>query len=120
MALVELLVPLILLALLVSGVWLLRNWLISSSGGQLPARHRAELAQSIARARWAPAHDEVDGTTRVLVRRSYTGLDGFPAVLEERVLETFPASDPAWEVLFTEAMSKARFRCEYLNSEDSA
>jgi hypothetical protein len=35
------------------------------------------------------------------------------------VLETFPAGDPAWEALFTEAMSKARFRCSYLNAEES-
>ena len=66
-----------------------------------------------------PAHDEVDGVTRVLLRRTYTGLDGRPAVLEERVLETFPAQDPAWEALFTEAMSRARFRCAYLNAEES-
>jgi hypothetical protein len=77
------------------------------------------LAAAIGQARWAPAHDEVDGTTRVLVRRAYTGLDGRPVVLEERVLETFPAQDPAWEGLFTEAMSKARFRCSYLNAEES-
>jgi hypothetical protein len=56
----------------------------------------------------------------VLLRRTYTGLDGRPAVLEERVLETFPAQDPAWEALFTEAMSRARFRCAYLNAEESA
>ena len=86
----------------------------------LPARRRAELAAAVERARWAPAHDEVDGTTRVLLRRTYTGLDGLPVVLEERVLETFPAQDPAWEALFTEAMSKARFRCEYLNAEEGA
>jgi hypothetical protein len=40
-------------------------------------------------------------------------------VLEERVLETFPAQDAAWEALFTEAMSRARFRCTYLNAEES-
>jgi hypothetical protein len=34
------------------------------------------------------------------------------------VLETFPAQDPAWEARFTEAMSKARFRCSYLNTEE--
>ena len=84
----------------------------------LPARQRAELASAIAQARWAPAHDEVDGLTRVLVRRSYTGLDGRPEVLDERVLETFPAQDPAWEARFTEAMSTARYRCAYLNAEE--
>ena len=84
----------------------------------LPPRDRAELAAAIAQARWTPAHDEVDGTTRVLVRRTYTGLDGQPVVLEERVLETFPAQDPAWEARFTEAMSRARFRCGYLNAEE--
>ena len=66
-----------------------------------------------------PGHDEVDGVTRVLVRRIYTGLDGRPAVLEERVLETFSAQDPAWEARFTEAMSAARFRCAYLNAEEA-
>jgi hypothetical protein len=84
---------------------------------RLPTRDRAWLAGAIAAAEWAPAHDEVDGVTRVLLRRSYTGLDGLPAVLEERVFETFPARDPAWETRFTEAMADARFRCQYLNAE---
>jgi hypothetical protein len=87
--------------------------------GSLPARQRAALAAAIAQARWVAGHDEVDGTTRVLVRRAYTGLDGRPEVLEERVLETFPADDPAWEARFTEAMSTARYRCTYLNAEES-
>ena len=86
----------------------------------LPGRRRAEVADAVARARWAPAHDEVDGRTRVLLRRSYTGLDGLPVVLEDRVYTAFPATDPAWEVRFTEAMSGARFRCSYLNTEESA
>lgn len=86
----------------------------------LPARQRAELAAAIERAQWVPAHDEVDGLTRVLVRRTYVGLDGRPVVLDERVLETFPARDPAWEARFTEAMARARFRCAYLNAEESS
>jgi hypothetical protein len=92
----------------------------SSPVASLPSRQRAELAAAVARARWAPAHHEVDGTTRILVRRTYTGLDGLPVVLDERVLETFPAQDPAWEARFTEAMSNARYRCAYLNAEESA
>jgi hypothetical protein len=111
---------------LVLGLIALAGWAVwtalsrgSAPSGALPERERAELAAAIARARWTPAHDEVDGVTRVLVRRSYTGLDGQPVVLEERVLETFPAQDPAWEALFTEAMAKARYRCTYLNAEDS-
>jgi hypothetical protein len=110
---------------IVAGLFLLFGWVVwtalsRGSGGArtLPARQRAELAAAIAQARWVPGHDEVDGTTRVLVRRAYTGLDGLPVVLEERVLETFPAEDPAWEARFTEAMSKARFRCSYLNTEE--
>ena len=106
-----------LIAAVVWGVW--RVLQTSFSPDRLPARQRAELAMAIDQARWTPAHDEIDGVTRVLVRRSYTGLDGRPAVLEERVIETFPATDPAWEALFTEAMSKARFRCQYLNTEES-
>ena len=89
-------------------------------GGLLPTRDRELMAAAIAQARWVPGHDEVDGQTRVLVRRTYTGLDGRPEVLEERVLETFPAQDPAWEALFTEAMARARFRCTYLNGEERA
>jgi len=116
----DLAVLLLVLGLLAGGVWWVWNWLSPVDSRRLPPRQRAELAQSIAHARWAPAHDEVEGTTRVLVRRSYVGLDGRPVVLEDRVLETFPATDPAWEALFTEAMSKARFRCEYLNAEESA
>ena len=109
------------LGLLVLGAVALWRALQGGAGGvgRLPSRPRAELAAAIAQARWAPAHDEVDGTTRVLVRRSYTGLDGRPVVLEERVLETFPAQDPAWEARFTEAMSKARFRSSYLNTEEA-
>ena len=97
-------------------------WISLQQGpaGPVPSRQRAELAAAIAQARWVPGHDEVDGETRVLVRRTYTGLDGRPEVLEERVLERFPALDPSWEARFTEAMSTARFRCAYLNAEESS
>ncbi len=84
----------------------------------LPRRDRARMAEAVAAARWAPAHDELDGRTRVLLRRSFTGLDGLPVVLEERVFAEFPADEPAWEPRFTEAMAGARFRCGYLNAEE--
>jgi hypothetical protein len=121
-ALIEFALLVLVLGALVVGGWALWAALRRTSGEPtaLPARERTELATAIARARWTPAHDEVDGSTRVLVRRAYTGLDGRPVVLEERVLETFPAQDPAWEVRFTEAMAKARFRCSYLNTEEGA
>lgn len=106
-------------ALLALGFWAAWTALRGAPGGALGGRRRAELAAAIGQARWVPGHDEVEDTTRVLLRRSYTGLDGRPAVLEERVFETFPARDPAWEARFTEAMSAARFRCSYLNAEDS-
>jgi hypothetical protein len=121
LGLIELALVALVLGLLVVGGWTL--WRVlqreAAGPGRLPGRERAELAAAIAQARWLPGHDEVDGTTRVLLRRTYTGLDGRPAVLEERVLETFPAQDPGWEALFTEAMSNARFRCTYLNAEES-
>jgi hypothetical protein len=85
---------------------------------RLSARERALVEQSIAAARWATAHDELDGRTRVLLRRTCTGLDGRPEILDERVFQTFPADDPLWEARFTEAMSAARFRCRYLNAEE--
>jgi hypothetical protein len=112
------------LGLLVLGGWAawtaLRADPIGPAGvRRLAPRPRAELAAAIAQSRWEPGHDEVDGVTRVLLRRTYIGLDGRPAVLEERVLESFPSADPAWEALFTEAMAKARFRCGYLNAEES-
>ncbi len=112
------------IGLLALGGWVFWTALRSETAGspdrtRPPARARAELAAAIQQARWQPGHDEVDGLTRVLVRRSYIGLDGRPEVLEERVLETFPATDPAWEALFTEAMAKARYRCAYLNAEES-
>jgi hypothetical protein len=119
----QVLLLLVLLALLALGAWAAwratRGELGRQQGSALPALRRAELAAAIAEARWVPGHDEIDGTTRVLVRRTYTGLDGHPVVLEERVLETFPAADPAWEGLFTEAMSRARLRCAYLNAEEA-
>ena len=102
------------------GVWSTRPAVPPAAGRQrLSGREQARLADAVARARWAPAHDEVDGETRVLLRRSYPGPDGLPVVLEQRVYTAFPASDPAWESRFTEAMSGARFRCSYLNAEDS-
>ena len=120
MAFVDLAVLVVLIGLVGLGVWALWNALRPSGqgGGRLAERDRAWLAEQIARARWTPAHDEVEGTTRVLLRRSYVGLDGRPAVLEERVFDTFPAADPAWEARFTETMSRARFRCSYLNAEE--
>ena len=118
--LAELVLVVLLVALLVLGGWAALAARRGAAPGRLPTRERAELAAAIDRARWVPAHDEVDGVTRVLLRRAYTGLDGHPAVLDERVLETFPAQDPAWEALFTEAMSRARFRCAYLNAEESS
>jgi hypothetical protein len=124
-ALVDLLVVLVLLALLVLGGW--AGWralrgdrpALPGGGDRLSERDRVWVARAIAGARWAPAHDERDGQTRVLLRRAYTGLDGHPVVLEERVLETFPAQDPAWEARFTEAMARARYRCRYLDAEDA-
>jgi hypothetical protein len=114
--------------LLALGVVVVLVWALAmtarriGTGGpfRLPARDRELVAAAIAQARWVPGHDEVDGQTRVLVRRTYTGLDGRPEVLEERVLETFSAQDPSWEACFTEAMARARFRCTYLNSEEQA
>ena len=121
--LLELVVMLALAGLLLYalGVWSARPAAPPAPGRQrLSAREQARLADAVARARWAPAHDEVDGETRVLLRRSYPGPDGLPVVLEQRVYTAFPASDPAWESRFTEAMSGARFRCSFLNAEDSA
>jgi hypothetical protein len=119
MGVIELALVLAVLGLFAAVGLALWNALQRGAAGPLPSRQRAELAAAIAQARWVPGHDEVDGTTRILVRRAYTGLDGRPAVLEERVLETFPAQDPAWEARFTEAMSTARFRCAYLNAEEA-
>jgi hypothetical protein len=124
-ALAEVAVLLILVGLLVLGAWVAwKAWAgpqaaIARAPGQvLPPGRRRELAAAIAAARWVPAHDEVDGRTRVLVRKTYTGLDGHPTVLDERVIDTFAADDPGWEVRFIEAMSRARFRCTYLNAEE--
>ena len=125
LAVIELALLLLLVGLLGLGAWAYwRAWVgprprpAIGSPAVLPAGARAELAAAIASARWAPAHDEVDGATRVLVRKSYTGLDGRPEVLEERVIVTFPATDPEWEVRFIEGMGQARFRCTYLNAEE--
>ena len=125
LAVIELALVLLLVGLLGLGAWAYwRAWAgprpraALGSAAVLPPGARAELAAAIASARWAPAHDEVDGATRVLVRKSYTGLDGRPQVLEERVITTFSATDPEWEVRFIEGMGQARFRCTYLNAEE--
>ena len=113
------LVLLVLLVLLLRWVWAVQQSPVPGSPAPaLTERDRARRAAAIADARWSTAHDEVDGTTRVLLRRSCPGPDGRPEVLEERVFETFPARDPAWEVRFTEAMANARYRCGYLNAEE--
>jgi hypothetical protein len=121
LGLIELLLVCLVVSLLVVGARALWTMLRTEAPGaaRLPTRQRAEVAAAIALARWVPGHDEIDGTTRILLRRTWTGLDGRPQVLEERVLDTFPAADPAWEARFTEAMSAARFRCVYLNAEES-
>ena len=120
--LVELVVLLALVGLLLYalGVWSTRPAVPPAAGRRRLTGPQAQLADAVTRARWAPAHDEVDGETRVLLRRSYIGPDGLPVVLEDRVYTTFSAADPAWVARFTEAMSGARFRCSYLNAEDSA
>ena len=118
LGLIELALILAVLGAVVVIGWSAWTALRDGAAGPMPSRQRAELAAAIAQARWVPGHDEVDGTTRVLVRKAYIGLDGHPTVLEERVLDTFPARDPAWEARFTEAMATARFRCAYLNAEE--
>ncbi|SNS74916.1 hypothetical protein SAMN06893096_107149 [Geodermatophilus pulveris] len=115
-ALVWLLVLLGLLGVLLYalGVWSARPLVPAGAG-------RGRLGPAaVGPARWAAAHDEVDGRTRVLLRRSCPGPDGLPVVLEDRVYTAFAAADPAWEARFTEAMAGARFRCAYLNAEESA
>jgi len=111
------LVLIALLAVLVRWAWSVTQD-PPAAGHRLPARDRTRQTRAIAAARWLPGHDEVDGTTRVLLRRTCIGLDGRPEVLEERVFDSFPAQDPLWEARFTEAMSNARFRCRYLNAEE--
>jgi hypothetical protein len=113
----------VVLALAVLAVLLGRATLPAPAGRRgvrLPPRQRAQFARTLELARWAAAHDEQDGATRVLLRRSCTGPDGWPLVLEERVFATIPTSDPDWEPRFTEAMAQARYRCAYLNTEDAA
>src|SRR5688500_20237664 len=115
LGLIELALIALVLGLLIFGGWTLWRMLEGEAAGpgRLPGRALAELAAAIAQARWLPGHDEVDGTTRVLLRRTYTGLDGRPAILEERGLETLPAHDPGREPRVAEAMSSARFRGAY-------
>jgi hypothetical protein len=121
LGLIELLLVCLVLGLLVVGARAFWLMLRSEAPGpaRLPGRQRAEVAAAIAQARWVPGHDEIAGTTRILLRKTWTGLDGRPQVLEERVLDSFSAADAAWEARFTEAMSAARFRCAYLNAEET-
>ena len=43
---------------------------ILAAARPLPARERTLQERAVAAARWSAAHDEVDGMTRVLLRRS--------------------------------------------------
>jgi hypothetical protein len=117
--LAELLVLLLLAGLLLYGLGVWSAPPAVPVGVRPPARRRQRRSGAVL-ARWVPAHDEVDGQTRVLLRRAYVGPDGLPVVLEDRVYTAFASDDPAWEARFTEAMSAARFRCSYLNAEESA
>jgi hypothetical protein len=120
LALIQVVLVMLLLGLLALGGWAMWKAVAGPPVGTpvLPPRRRAAVAAAIATAHWVPGHDEVDRTTRILLRRTYTGLDGLPIVLEERVLQSFPSDDPAWEARFTEGMAAARFRCSYLNAEE--
>ena len=74
LAVAELLLLVLLAGLLLYalGVWSTRPALRTGSGStRLPARARAEVAAPVGQARWTAAHDEVDGVTRILLRRSY-------------------------------------------------
>jgi hypothetical protein len=95
-------------------VWSAREALTAGRRRLAGAAH----AKALATARWVPAHDEIDGRTRILLQRAATSRDGSRDVLEQRVFRDFPADDELWQARFTEAMSEARFRCEVLNSED--
>ncbi|WP_369136628.1 hypothetical protein [Modestobacter versicolor] len=110
----------VLLLVLLAGIvaWAAAAPRPAAASGRLPATSRSQRRVGPVPAHWSAAHDEVDGTTRVLLRRTVPGPDGRPEVLEERVFETFPARDPLWEARFTEAMADARFRCRYLDAEE--
>jgi hypothetical protein len=115
---------LVVVVVALAALLVLTGWVTLPSTGRRAVgsapRDRAAVAHALADARWSAAHDEQDGVTRILLRRSCTGPDGWPLVLEERVFATIPASAPDWEPRFTEAMAQARYRCEYLNTEDTA
>src|SRR4051794_41888204 len=76
MGVIELALVLAVLGLFAAVGLALWNALQRGATGPLPSRQRAELAAAIAQARWMPGHDEVDGMTRVLVRRGFTRPDG--------------------------------------------
>jgi hypothetical protein len=65
--------------------------------------------------RWQTAHYEVDGATRVVVRKVLP--DGV-TVVDEQLVATVPVDDPGYDASFLDAMARARERLALFEAED--
>jgi hypothetical protein len=103
MALLDLIVLAVLVALAVAG-W---QAYLGRPSRQWPA---AEAA-----ARWEDAHEAVGGVTRVVVRKVARLPSGESRVLGESVIEEIPDGDPQWHERFSAARQVAYDRAIDLN-----
>ena len=100
-------------AAVIAVVGLVVYWLIvllSGSRGRPTPRGRA-----VPGGRWAVAHYEARGVTRVVVRR--VGPRG-DRVLDEQLVAEIRVADPDYDQLFLTAMSAARERQALFESEE--
>ena len=70
---------------------------------------------AVAAGRWRVDHYEVDGHTRVVVRKVSTG---GARVLDEHVIAEIAVSDPDYDELFMTAMATARQRKAIFDTEE--
>jgi hypothetical protein len=68
-------------------------------------------------ARWQVTHYEVNGATRVVLRKVLP--DG-ATVVDEHVVASLPVDDPDYDSRFLEAMAQARQRLALFESEEDS
>jgi hypothetical protein len=118
MVMLEAVVVVAVLGLLVYGtIMLLSGTRASGTGasGTGPSGTRGSGAQAVGRGTWRVTHYEASGATRVVVQK--VAPDGV-RLIEEHLVDTIGADDPAYEDRFLTAMATARQRQALFEAED--